>query len=241
MKQIVGSSLSDEGDELRTNFTSSRPAVWFAERYRRDGLRGGHLIMLGPGNEKAARKALSAWPGGLQAGGGISLTNAVEWLEAGASHVIATSCLFDAAGRFCEESLRALSSLVGAARLVVDLSCRKTAAGWRVVMNRWQTLTSLCITPGVLDSLAEHCDEFLIHSADVEGLCQGIDRGLVEMLGSWGGGRPVTYAGGVRCLEDFYLIDVLSGGRVDATVGSALDLFGGSGVRYADLVSREAR
>lgn len=241
VKQIVGGTLTEDEQNLQTNFTSDRSAGWYAELYRRDGLRGGHVIMLGQGNEAVAREALSAWPGGLQLGGGISLANAASWIDAGAGHVIVTSCLFDDKGNFRERVLREIVASVGREHLVVDLSCRKTSAGWTVAMNRWQTLTTLEVTLPALDALAEYCDEFLIHAADAEGLCNGIDEDLVSLLGAWGGKRAVTYAGGIARLEDFDTIERLSDGNVDATVGSALDLFGGTGVRYADLLKREGR
>jgi len=237
VKQIVGSTLTDSGECLRTNFVATHSAEWFADLYRRDRLRGGHVIKLGPGNEEAAKAALGAYPGGLQIGGGISLDNAQEWLHAGASHVIVTSALFDASGRFLPQAAEALAEKVGRGHVVLDLSCRRHGGGWRVAMNRWQTLTDLEVTPAVLDRLASFCSEFLIHAADVEGKCQGVDTELVSLLGAWRG-LPVTYAGGIARMEDFDLIDTLSGGHVDATVGSALDLFGGSGVSYAELVAK---
>lgn len=236
VKQIVGSSLRDDDAGLRTNFVSSKPAEWYAALYKQDGLRGGHVIKLGPGNDEAARAALAAYPGGLQVGGGITAENATEWLEAGASHVIVTSAVFDAQGCFRPEVLAQLVERVGRDRLVLDLSCRRTAEGWVVAMNRWQTLTNITITPAVLDTLSRSCDEFLIHAADVEGKCGGIDRALVEMLGRWRG-CPMTYAGGIAGMADFELIDTLSGGSIDATVGSALDIFGGNGISYAGLVA----
>ncbi len=239
VKQIVGGTLRDDGRGLCTNFVSTHPAEWFAARYRADGLKGGHVIKLGPGNEAAARAALAAYPGGLQIGGGITPANAAEWLAAGASHVIVTSALFDAGGNFLPRVLDALVDAVGADKLVLDLSCRRTARGWSVAMNRWQTLTSLELTPATLDMLAGHCAEFLIHAADVEGRCEGIDEALVRLLGAWRG-CPMCYAGGIRSLADFELIDTLSGGCIDATVGSALDLFGGSGLRYAEIVRLRA-
>ena len=234
--QIVGGTLSEDGAGLETNFVSERPASFFAERYREDELQGGHVIMLGPGNEGAAGEALVAYPGGLQVGGGISESNAIEWIEAGASLVIVTSALFDMEGKFLEERLKRLSELVGKERLVVDLSCRSVEEGWTVAMNRWQTLTDLSVEVGTLDRLSAYCAEFLIHAADVEGLCGGIDERLVAFLGQWGE-VPVTYAGGARSLEDLERVDTLSGGRVDLTIGSALDLFGGEGVRYEDCVA----
>jgi phosphoribosylformimino-5-aminoimidazole carboxamide ribotide isomerase len=237
VKQIVGGTLTDDGGSLRTNFVSAQPADFFAALYRGDGLTGGHLIMLGQGNEEAARRALAEWPGGLQIGGGIRADNAAAWLEAGASHIIVTSWLFDESGHFLPERLDTLVQAAGRERLVIDLSCRRDAAGgWTVCMNRWQTRTTLQVTPQVLDELAGHCAEFLIHAADVEGQCRGMDEDLLRLLGAWGR-IPVTYAGGARSLEDLRLADIVSQGRVDVTIGSALDIFGGGGVRYSDCVA----
>jgi phosphoribosylformimino-5-aminoimidazole carboxamide ribotide isomerase len=235
VKQIVGGTLRDDGPGPRVNFTASAGAGEFAAKFRGDGLTGGHVIKLGPGNDAAAKEALAAWPGGMQIGGGIDAGNAGAWLAAGASHVIVTSWLFPAA-RFDEARAQALADEIGPQRLVIDLSCRRTPRGWTVAMDRWQTLTDLELTPAALDRLAPWCDEFLIHAADVEGLCGGIDGELVAMLGSWGG-RPITYAGGAASLADVEKVAALSGGKVDVTVGSALDLFGGSGVTYDELVA----
>lgn len=233
MKQIVGGTLTDEG--ARENFVSEKDAAWYAEKFRADGVRGGHVIQLGPGNGEAAREALSAWPEGLQLGGGVTGENAAGWLRAGAERVIVTSWFFDAEGRFLEERMRELAEEVGAEKVVIDLSCRAVAGGWRVAMNRWQTLTDLTVDLATLERMAPFCGEFLIHAADVEGQCGGVDVALVELLGKWDGCR-VTYAGGVRGLEDLSLIEEASGGRLDATVGSALDLFGGTGVTYEELL-----
>lgn len=240
VKQIVGGSLRDEGPGPQENFVSEQPSAWFAERFRADGLTGGHVIKLGPGNDEAAREALAAWPGGLQIGGGIHAGNAAEWLAAGASHVIVTSALFDAAGKFLEENLRALVAQIGRERLVIDLSCRRTRDGWTVAMNRWQTLTELAVDDATLDRLAPFCDEFLIHAADVEGLCGGIDTELVALLGSWGK-CPLTYAGGAATMADLLEVEQSGRGSVDVTVGSALDLFGGTGLCYDDLVQWNGR
>jgi phosphoribosylformimino-5-aminoimidazole carboxamide ribotide isomerase len=241
VKQIVGGSLRDDGAGLRENFVSDRGAGEFAALYRADGLTGGHVIKLGQGNDDAARAALAAWPGGLHVGGGITADNAETWLAAGASHVIVTSWLFDVHGRFFQpDRLETLRRRVGAERLVLDLSCRRTTSGWTVASNRWQTLTDLDVTPATLDALAGSCAEFLIHAADVEGLCGGIDAELVAMLGAWAG-KPMTYAGGVGTMDDVLLVDRVSGGALDLTVGSALDIFGGRGVRYTDLVAWNRR
>ncbi|MEJ6579367.1 MAG: phosphoribosylformimino-5-aminoimidazole carboxamide ribotide isomerase [Akkermansiaceae bacterium] len=233
VKQIVGRTLNDEG--AVENFVSEKSSSWYAEKFASDDLRGGHVIQLGPGNDMAAREALGTWPGGLQIGGGITLENAAQWLEAGASHVIVTSWLFDAEGNFLKDRLAALVEEVGAEKLVIDLSCRQVGEGWKVAMNRWQTITGMVIDLGTIKELSESCDEFLIHAADVEGQCGGVDVPLVNLLGEWEG-CPITYAGGVRGLDDLRLINEASGGRLDATVGSALDLFGGSGVSYSELL-----
>jgi phosphoribosylformimino-5-aminoimidazole carboxamide ribotide isomerase len=240
VKQIVGGSLRDDGVGPEENFVADQSAGWFAQKYRDDGLVGGHVIKLGPGNEQAAKEALAAYPGGLQIGGGITASNAMDWIDAGASHVIVTSWLFDSQGHLLPERLAELATAVGRERVVLDLSCRRWNSEegecrWRVAMNRWQTLTEVEITPRNLDQLSLHASEFLIHAADVEGLCQGIDADLVRLMGNWGR-LPMTYAGGATTLADVQLVESQSGGKVDVTVGSALDLFGGTGVRYDDLI-----
>lgn len=235
VKQIVGATLQDGDNHPTENFVSQHSAQWYAAKYRDDELTGGHVIKLGPGNENAARSALKAYPGGLQIGGGINNENASQWLDAGASHVIVTSWLFDNSGQFRPDRLDDLVKRIGCERIVLDLSCKRHQDGWTVAMNRWQTLTNLEITPTTLDSLADRCDEFLIHAADVEGLCQGIDLELVQLMGKWAK-LPMTYAGGVADMTDVELVASASNHKIDVTVGSSLDIFGGNGVRYTELV-----
>jgi phosphoribosylformimino-5-aminoimidazole carboxamide ribotide isomerase len=237
VKQIVGGSLGDSG--LRTNFVSDRSAAWYAELYKRDGLAGGHVIMLGPGNETEARAALAAYPGGLQIGGGINARNARDWLEGGASHVIVTSWVFRE-GRVDLERLGELVKTVGKNRLVLDLSCRKRGENYYVVTDRWQKFTEVAITPETLRKLAGSCAEFLVHAVDVEGLCRGIDRELVGKLGRWTP-IPTTYAGGANSLADLEEVTLLGEGKIDLTIGSALDIFGGHGVLFADVVKFNRR
>ncbi len=235
VKQIVGGTFSDdEPERIATNFSTSRRPSWYAGRYRRDGLAGGHVIMLGKGNDEAALDALRAWPGGLQVGGGITSENALQWLQRGASHVIVTSHVFRE-GAVDEGRLRRLVDLVGRQRLVLDLSCRRRGGRYWVVTDRWQKFTDCEISPLNLDRLAASCDEFLVHAADVEGRRQGVEEGIVELLGRWEG-IPVTYAGGIRNMEDLRLIAERGAGRLDFTVGSALDIFGGS-LPYEDVVA----
>jgi phosphoribosylformimino-5-aminoimidazole carboxamide ribotide isomerase len=236
VKQIVGGSLSKNGQVLKTNFETDQPASYYAEIYQKDNLEGGHVIKLGAGNDLAACQALAAYPGGLQVGGGINPENAAEWLSAGASHVIVTSCLFDSNGAFLPERLDQLVAEVGKERLVIDLSCRGEADGWVVAMNRWQDPTDLYVDGATIVGLANYCSEFLVHAADVEGKCEGIDERLVEFLGAHCP-VPVTYAGGARSFEDLATVDRLSGGNVDLTIGSALDLFGGMQIQYSDCVT----
>ncbi|KAJ1652234.1 Enzyme that catalyzes the fourth step in the histidine pathway [Dispira simplex] len=236
VKQIVGGSLQDLAPQaLQTNFVSSQPASYYAKLYQTHQLTGAHLIKLGPGNDDAAQAALQAWPNGLQVGGGITLTNASDWLALGAAKVIVTSWLFPDA-RFSLERLRQLSQTIGRDRLVVDLSCRRQGQTWYVAMNKWQTITDTEINQDTLKLFAQYASEFLIHAADVEGLCQGIDRELVACLGRWVT-IPTTYAGGARDLDDLALVDELSQGMVDLTFGSALDIFGGSTVNFDDCVA----
>jgi phosphoribosylformimino-5-aminoimidazole carboxamide ribotide isomerase len=238
VKQIVGGTLGAP-DNLRTNFVSEKPAAWFAELYKRDGLFGGHVIMLGAGNEKEARSALKAFPGGLQIGGGINSANARAWLDAGASHVIVTSWIFHE-GRVDWERLNELVKTVGKSRLVIDLSCRKRGKDYFVVTDRWQKFTELVVNAEMLKKFSGFCAEFLIHAVDVEGLCKGIDRELVEKLGQWTP-IPTTYAGGANSISDLETVTKFGNGRVDLTIGSALDIFGGSGVKYADVVEFNRR
>jgi phosphoribosylformimino-5-aminoimidazole carboxamide ribotide isomerase len=236
VKQIVGGTLGDAG--LRTNFVSAKSAMWFAELYLLDGLTGGHVIMLGAGNEMQARAALAAYPGGLQIGGGIHAQNARGWLEAGASHVIVTSWVFRA-GRVDWARLDELVKAIGKEKLVLDLSCRKRGANYFVVTDRWQKFTELVVNAATLKKLSSFCAEFLIHAVNVEGLCRGIDGELVEKLGRWSP-IPMTYAGGANSLADLETVTKLGGGKVDLTIGSALDIFGG-GVKYEDCVKFNRR
>jgi phosphoribosylformimino-5-aminoimidazole carboxamide ribotide isomerase len=198
-------------------------------------LGGGHVIMLGPGNETAAREALEAFPGGMHIGGGINAANAKAWLDAGASHVIVTSWVFRE-GRLDRARLAEMVASVGPSRLVLDLSCRKRDDGYVVMMDRWQTYTDLLVNTETLQDLSKNCAEFLVHAVDVEGLCRGIDGALVAKLAEWSP-IPVTYAGGASSLTDLEETTRLGKGRVDLTIGSALDIFGGTGVKYADVVA----
>ncbi len=232
--QIVGGTLGENPVAVRTNFVSERPAAWFADLYKRDCLTGGHVIMLGAGNEQSAREALLAYPGGLQIGGGMNASNARAWLDAGASHVIVTSWVFRD-GRVDEQRLAELVKLVGRDRLVVDLSCRKREENYFVVTDRWQKFTDLTLSAATLKRFSDSCAEFLIHAVDVEGLCNGIDGELVEKLAAWSP-IPATYAGGANSLADLETVRRLSQGKVGLTIGSALDIFGGKGVRYEDAV-----
>ncbi len=239
VKQIVGSSLGEDQSSLHTNFSSELPPSYYAELYRRDNLQGGHIIMLGPGNEEAAAEALAAWPGGMQVGGGINATNAREWLSRGASHVIVTSHVFHD-GQLDFKRLQALVDLVGKERLVLDLSCRWQGDGYYVVTDRWQKFTKLKISPETLEELSRSCDEFLVHAVDVEGKCMGIDTRLLDLL-SVSVPVPTTYAGGVASFADLDLIRTSGRGRIDVTVGSALDIFGGQGLRYDEVVAYHGR
>jgi phosphoribosylformimino-5-aminoimidazole carboxamide ribotide isomerase len=234
VKQIIGGTLTDSGAGLRTNFVSEKPAAWFAELYKRDNLRGGHVIMLGGGNEIAAREALAAYPQGLHVGGGINLENAQAWLDAGASHVIVTSWVFRD-GKLDWGRLEALVKRIGKQRLVLDLSCRRRGENYFVVTDRWQKFTEMTLSGETLGTLSDFCAEFLIHAADVEGLCRGIDLELVQKLADWTP-IPTTYAGGVKSLVDLEEVTRIGNNRIDLTIGSALDIFGGSGVKYSEAV-----
>ncbi|EME30021.1 1-(5-phosphoribosyl)-5-[(5-phosphoribosylamino) methylideneamino] imidazole-4-carboxamide isomerase, chloroplastic [Galdieria sulphuraria] len=236
VKQIVGSSLNDQQagkKNLITNFESELEPDAYARRYARDELYGGHVIMLGNGNVQAAKAAIQAFPQGLQVGGGITPQNAEFWLMQGASHVIITSYVFRD-GHFYFERLEQVAKLVHPKRLVLDLSARKIDGHYFVCTNLWQILTKFQLNDQNLNLLSDYCDEFLVHAVDMEGKKQGIDRDLVSLLSDYSP-KICTYAGGIRNMEDVELIEKLGKGRVDFTVGSALDLFGGS-MSYDELV-----
>lgn len=232
VKQIIGGSLSDRNNSAQENFVAKQDAAFYARLYQKDQVRGGHIILLNPqgsafyeADRAQAFAALAAYPGGLQVGGGITPENACQFLEAGASHVIVTSYVFQN-GRIHYDNLKKLTDTVGKDRLVLDLSCRRTDSGYRIVTDRWQKFTDEAVTPELLDRLSGYADEYLIHAADVEGKASGIETELVKMLGSWGK-LPVTYAGGVGSFEDLDALRLYGQGRLHVTVGSALDLFGG--------------
>jgi len=232
--QIVGSTLQDKIDTApETNFVSEKSPSEFASLYQADNLSGGHVISLGSGNKDAALEALSAFQGGMHYGGGVNPDNASEYLEAGASHVIVTSWIFSS-DRLDTEKLSAMRDSVGRERLVLDLSCRLRDDEFYVVSDRWQTFTLEKVDAQLLERLAGDCSEFLVHGVDVEGKTQGIQEDLIAILGEHSP-LPVTYAGGVHKMSDLALVKELGKDRVDLTIGSALDIFGGE-IPYTSVV-----
>ncbi len=232
VKQIVGGSLKDKGDEAVENFASELEAEFYAKMYKEDGLKGGHIILLNPktseyyeATKKQAMQALAAYPEGMQIGGGITAETAEEYILAGASHVIVTSYVFKD-GEIHWDNLKKLTAKVGKEKIVLDLSCRKKDDKYYVVTDRWQTFTNVEVNENLLDELADYCDEFLVHGVDVEGKASGVEKELVKILASWKR-IPITYAGGIGSIEDLQEFQGLSGGIIDFTIGSALDLFGG--------------
>lgn len=243
VKQIVGSSLKDFGNTASENFVAEQGAGYFADLYKTYGLTGGHIILLNAADSEyyeatrcQALEALKAYPGGLQVGGGINPENASGYLEAGASHVIVTSYVFQN-GRIHYEHLMQMKKTVGKERLVLDLSCRKKENQYYVVTDRWQNFTDVMVGKKILDELSEYCDEFLVHAVDVEGKAAGIEKELAEILGDWEG-IPVTYAGGISSVEDIRILHDCSNGKLDYTIGSALDLFGGT-ISFQSIITLE--
>jgi len=232
VKQIVGGSLSDQGDSAKENFVASRNADYYASLYKEAGIRGGHIILLNPKTSDYYEKtkaqailALGAYPQGMQIGGGITDENALEYIQAGASHVIVTSYVFYQ-GRIDYERLNKLVSAVGKEHIVLDLSCKRVGEDYYVVTDRWQNLTKEKVDRELLSKLEVYCDEFLIHAVDVEGKCNGIETKLVEELGTYEG-NAVTYEGGVSSYDDLEKLKTLGKNRIHVTIGSALNLFGG--------------
>ena len=233
VKQIVGGSLKDEGNQAEENFVSEQDAAFFAKLYQRYEIKGGHIILLNPPESQyysdtktQAVNALKEYPGGMQIGGGISAENAAEFLEAGASHVIVTSYVFKN-GTINYDNLKRLVEVTGKEHLVLDLSCRKKEDGYYIVTDRWQKFTEEKVTEELLEKLAVYADEFLVHAVDVEGKASGIEKDLAVLLGNWGK-IPTTYAGGVGGMSDLKELQTLGKGKLHVTIGSALDLFGGN-------------
>lgn len=242
VKQIVGSSLKDEGNEAKDNFVSEQDAGFYADMYAASGIKGGHIILLNPvqseyyeSTKEQALLALSRQRGTLQIGGGINADNAKYFIDAGASHVIVTSYVFKD-GKINYDNLNKLVDAVGPENIVLDLSCRKKDEGdlYYIVTDRWQKFTDETISYELLDELSKYCDEFLIHAVDVEGKASGIETELVKILGDWGK-LPITYAGGVSSFEDLKKIKELGRDKLNVTIGSALDIFGG-GMEYKKVV-----
>lgn len=232
VKQIVGGSLSDLGNHATENFVSEKDASYYATYYKERGIVGGHIILLNnesseyfEATKKQALSALRAYPYGMQIGGGIRPDNATEYLSNGASHVIVTSYVFKD-GKIQYDRLKEMQNAVGKEHLVLDVSCKKVDDTYYVVTDRWQKVTSEEVNESLLDKLKGYCDEILIHAVDVEGKSNGIEKDIATMLGQWNG-IPVTYAGGVHSYDDIYLLKKLGKNRLNVTVGSALDLFGG--------------
>lgn len=242
VKQIVGGSLTDLNNEATENFVATQDAAFFANLYKKAGLKGGHIILLNSKDSEyyeatraQAFEALREYPGGLQVGGGITSQNAGEYLEAGASHVIVTSYVFHD-GKVDYKRLKELERAVGKEHLVLDLSCKKVDGEYRIVTDRWQKLTKEVVSLELMDRLAVYCSEFLIHAVDVEGKANGIEAELAAMLGAWDG-LPITYAGGVHSYEDLDLLKSLGRNRLNVTIGSALELFGGN-LQWKEVVRR---
>lgn len=233
VKQIVGASLNNENKDIIENYVSTYDSSYYAEMFRNDNLTGGHVIMLGDGNKDAAIKALQTYPDGLQVGGGINADNAEAFLQAGASHVIVTSYIFQD-GELKWDRLEKLIGEIGKERLVIDLSCKQKDGKWYVVTDKWTKFSNIEITASTIKGLEKYCDEFLIHAADVEGKREGIEENLVTKLAD-NVSIPTTYAGGVRSIEDLKLFERLSQGKLHVTIGSALDIFGGD-LSYQEVV-----
>lgn len=232
VKQIVGGTYNESG--AKENFVSEKSSDYYANLYKQSGLTGGHLISIGKGNQEEIKKALTAYPKGLQVGGGVNLDNALDYIELGATHVIVTSFIFSD-GQFKFDNLKAISALVGKSRLVVDLSCRKKNGKYYVVTDRWEKFTEFELNQDNIDLLVHYCDEFLIHAVDVEGQCNGINEEIVKLMSDLVS-IPCTYAGGIHSIEDIKLIDSIGHGKIDFTVGSAVDVFDGH-LNYEELAT----
>ncbi len=233
VKQIVGGSLQDTGDKAKENFVAEQDAAYYAGLYKKLGITGGHIILLNDASspyydmtKEQALMALEAFRGGMQVGGGITPKNAIGYLNEGATHVIVTSYVFND-GVINMDNLRMLHNKIGSEHIVLDLSCKKQDGKYYVATNRWQKLTEVEVNEELFYNLKNYCDEFLIHAVDVEGKAKGIDENIASLLGKLDG-MKVTYAGGIANFEDLDKLKKIGNEKVDFTVGSALDIFGGS-------------
>lgn len=233
VKQIVGSTLGHTDRDVVENFTSNYDSTYYAAMFATDKLTGGHVIMLGSGNEEAAIRALQAYPNGLQVGGGITADSAKKYIEAGASHVIVTSYIFHD-GMLDMERLHKLIDTIGKEKLVIDLSCRARNGKWYVVTDKWTKFSNFEVNAQTISKIEQYCDELLIHAVDVEGKRSGMQESLVRDLAVWTT-IPTTYAGGVRSLEDLEKFKQIANGKLHVTIGSALDIFGGN-LSYKEVV-----
>ena len=231
VKQIVGSSLRDEGDTATENFVSDRDAAYYAGLYKDHDLPGGHVINLNGKNseyyeasDRQVLSALGAYPGGLMVGGGINADNAAKYINAGASHVIVTSFVFSG-GMINMDNVDALVRSVGADRIVLDLSCRRVGGEYVVATDRWQHLTDEKVSEDTLERLGQYCDAFLVHAVDSEGKSAGIDEDLIAILAKCD--KSICYAGGISSYDDIRRLCDIGLSKVDFTVGSRLDIFGG--------------
>ncbi len=232
VKQIVGGSLKDENNQAKENFVSEVDSTYYANLYKANNIKGGHIILLNSkdseyfeATKSEALKALMAYKGGLQIGGGVNCDNALEYIKAGASHVIVTSYVFKD-GKINYDNLNKIFNAVGKEHLVLDLSCRKKDDKYYIVTNRWQKFTDVCIDENIFYELSKYCDEFLVHAVDVEGKASGIEEEVAKILGRLEN-LKVTYAGGISSFADLDILKELGNGKVDFTIGSALDIFGG--------------
>lgn len=232
VKQIVGGSLKDENNQAKENFVSQVDSTYYANLYKANNIKGGHIILLNSkdseyfeATKSEALKALKAYKGGLQIGGGVNCDNALEYIEAGASHVIVTSYVFKN-GKIDYDNLNKIFNAVGKEHLVLDLSCRKKDNKYYIVTDRWQKFTDVCIDENIFYELSKYCDEFLVHAVDVEGKASGIEEEVAKILGRLENIK-VTYAGGISSFADLDILKELGNGKVDFTIGSAIDIFGG--------------
>lgn len=237
--QIVGATLSDKMGSADTNFVSEKDSAYFASLYKGSGLYGGHVIILNSKNSKEyneseneALKALDAFKGGLGIGGGITADNAEKFIKCGASHVIVTSYVFSG-GNICYNNLAKLNEAVTKKHIVLDISCKKRDGKYFVATDRWQKVSDVEFNKELLAKLSDYCDEYLVHAVDSEGKKAGIDEDIAGILRE--SPIPVTYAGGISSYSDIEKIKTIGNGKIDFTIGSALDIFGGE-LNFSEVI-----
>ncbi len=225
--QLIGTSLfGGEEKTIVKHFESEYSPAYYAELFKQDNLKGGHILSLGSGNNDVVIEALKAFNGGMKYGGSVTPENAHVYLDAGATHVIVNSYVFDN-GEINLPNLKSLVKSIGKDKLVLDMSCRKKNGDYYIVTNLWEKFTNVILDQKSLQDISKYCDEIIVHGVDSEGRKQGLESDLVRILAQH---TPIktVYAGGISSIADLTMIKALGNEKIDPCIGTALSIYGGN-------------